>query len=559
MGADERTQLNALRKWAETVPEFRPQGTNEPQKGAFACDADEIGYGGAATGGKSILGLLKALYQHHNTVIFRQTLPMHSGLIRKIKQWLPNQLKGNPPVLLPERKRKVIAKQIRLAYLNHEDHLDGEQGNAKDCAIFDEAVQFPREWINRIAAHIRPDSPEEFAAAGLKCQLVLTFNPPLNSVGLWVLDMFGPWIDENHKMYPVPYGEVLYCCYYRGRDFFFRENTPLTHDPIDGKELDFPIYLKSRTFFKATIKDNEEFRNNKTYIATLQSQDEKVMRAFLYGDWDASLVDALGQIFKTKPYKDCLNRWREVESSQSEPKIWPLALGFDTAHGGGDDNAFYPIWEGGYFGTKSIVKGESVPDAGKLCDWLENEILERWKCSPEFIPICYDELGGYDFGHEWTRRHPTALVYKFKGSQSAGVQGIFKSLVKPDNDNYAKPKNNWNAMGGLPWYSEGVKFRDKISAAYVRLGDATRHPEYTGIAFPPDNDLQRQLTSRLAPVDKDRVGITPKEKFIKDFGKSPNEADAAVMAYWFIDVVLKFGLSKREIERFEEIQRVRCS
>src|SRR5215813_1111270 len=56
-----------------------------PQKGqqdkAYNSDADVIGYGGAAGGGKSFLGLGLAATKHHRSIIFRRVFPSVRGLI----------------------------------------------------------------------------------------------------------------------------------------------------------------------------------------------------------------------------------------------------------------------------------------------------------------------------------------------------------------------------------------------------------------------------------------------------------------------------------------------
>ena len=275
----------------------------------------------------------------------------------------------------------------------------------------------------------------------------------------------------------------------------------------------------------------------------------------LDGDMAGQLSDKIGQIFKGDAYKDAQARWRKINEDGKQPTSLPLCIGLDTAQGGDDDNVYFPIWEHGYVGIKGIVNGKNAADAGKLCDWLEKEFKDRWNCEPDEIPISVDAIGGRDFIYEWSRRWPNSIVYKFKGSDSAGVQGIFKThkdMSAPDQ------AAEWNHVAQLPWFSQGVTFLNKISAAWIRMGDATRHPAFS-IALPPDNEAQRQLTSRTeGKGEKARMSISPKEEFVKDFGKSPNEADAIVMAYWFIDVVLRLKLlSKDQIARFEEIQRIR--
>jgi len=559
-----------------------------PQEILMSTTARVIGFGGAGGGGKTYGMVGKALLQHDSVMILRRTFSQFEEMSKNFERLAGRENVTDKGLIVkfrnPKTKHKQIkARSIKLGHLNNLKDWEIYAGNPHDLLGFDEVTGFSENIVRGLMAWNRS------TIKGQLCQTLMTFNPPLTPMGLWVIAFFGPWVDENfldHNRRPLAAksGEILHVAYINDEDYFFREPQMLTHHPVTGKELPDAVATVSRTFIRARIEDNPH-QDQAEYKSRLQGMGSEWQRAILYGEMSSSLVDQIGQIFKGDPYKECQARWKAMDIAGTLPKSIPLAVGLDTAQGGKDDNCYFPIWETGIFGTKGLIKGEGVrykvdemrdwmvahnllkegsTEAGwlgaanaiSICMWLEKEFKERWECAADEIPICVDAIGGADFLSIWCIAFPNSLVHKFRGSDGAGVTGI---LLPPRTT--VKVEKAWNHAAQLPFYSHGVKYTNKIAAAWCRLGDATRHQEFK-IAFPPDNELRRQLTSRRTndnSQEKSRMGITPKDKFSEEIGQSPNEADAAVMAYWFIDVVLKFGLSKAEIARFEEIQRVRCS
>lgn len=528
-----------------------------PQMMAITSEATIVVFGGGAGGGKSDFIIGNALLNHQYSLILRRTYSEFEQIQKRLIDLVGPENVTDKDTLVRfagQKHPSIKAKRIKLGHMNTPlKDWKKYAGSEYDNISIDEFTDFPETIIRKITTWLRSIDPNQ------KCRLNLTCNPPTDSKGLWVIGFIAPWVDptfvdHNKRPLSAKSGEVLHVARINDVDYFYREPQEITHHPVTGKQLTAPASTISRTFIQSLVKDNP-FYAGKEYEKRLQALDERDYAAMYLGEWKSSLVDAIGQIFRGEAYKECLARWRSIEGTEHQPDGMPLCLGFDTAQGGEDDNTYIPIWECGYFGQKGSVSGKSANDAGKLCDWMENEIRTRWSCEPDEIPLSVDAIGGRDFIYEWVRRWPNALVYKFRGSEGAGVRGIFQT----HKDQAATTDTaTINAVSKLPFYSQGVTFLNKISAAYIRLGDATRHPDYR-IAFPPDNELQRQLTARTAGTEKNRMAISPKEQFVKEFGKSPNEADAAVMAYWFIDVAIHLMLSAKELERFDEIQRIRAS
>jgi hypothetical protein len=567
--AEEADRVRDLPIWSPKDPEFPDIYT--PQMALVESDADIIFFGGGVGSGKTFAVACLALTQSESTLILRREFSQHEEIVNVFTKLVgAENIVGGTLIKWRDESKKnktIRAKRIRLGHLQHpEKDWQKYQGLQFGQVIIDEATAFPEKIIRLLMAWNR--KPAEFKNGKIvhkkidKIKTIFTFNPPITHEGLWILKPIAPWEDENfrdHHGKPMrpKYGEILHVLNLDNEEYFFWEHTETDIHPVTGKPLGMVFTTVSRTFIKATLKDNAYLRNDPVYIAKLQAMPPEWRKAMLEGDMSAQLVDQINQIFKGDALKECQARWRAINDSGNAPITMPLAIGLDTAQGGDDDNVYFPIWERGYIGQKGMINGRNASDATKLCDWLEAQFYERWRAMPDEIPICVDAIGGRDFAHEWRRRHPTSILHEFKGSNSAGVMGIFKTKVPKENE-VSKEERQHNAAADMPFYSIGVNFSTKISGAYIRMGDATRHPDFA-IALPPDNELIRQLAARTAKPDQNRMGISPKEQFIKDFGKSPNEADAAVMAYWFIDVVLKFGLTKAEIARFEDIQRVRCS
>lgn len=531
MPIDPRRELELRRRLQAETPQFRPQKSNAPQCEAFNSDADEIGYGGAAGGGKTFLGFMMAMYKHWHSVVFRRNLDQHGALIEIIRGFDEKHLKGYPPVYRPDNStRKVKAKKIQFAHLDHESDLEKHQGKAKDFLWFDEAVHFHRHEIQRLAAHLRPLEPLNFAGSGLKCQLLLTFNPPLDQRGLWVLDMFGPWINSDHPMYPQPSGKVLYCCYWNGTDYFYESDEPLTHDPATGQPLDAVINLKSRTFFKAMLSDNEALKNNVAYIATLQGMSEVERRAFLDGEMTASLVDEAGQIVKRKSWEAAVRRW--PDAMKAVEKMPPLCISIDIASGGEDHFVCMPFWKYGHAGMPHGIEGKHVGNPQLQVAHVEQYMFDVLHTSPDQTAIIYDASGGWGsgFAEVWRTKYPNGQLIPFEGGKAAGINQIYNGIGKDEQ---------LGELSGMPKASGPIGFQNRIGAAWYRAGEMLDHPMFQ-LAVPPHTRLAKEAQSRLVEERNGKlITIESKEKISKKLNHSPDYADAWVMGLWYLSVELR--------------------
>src|SRR3981189_2997714 len=85
------------------------------------------------------------------------------------------------------------------------------QGRPKDLLALDEATNFLEAQARFLMGWVRTTIP------GQRCRAVLTFNPPTTTEGQWVLQFFGPWLDENHPN-PAKPGELRWFAVIDGKD-----------------------------------------------------------------------------------------------------------------------------------------------------------------------------------------------------------------------------------------------------------------------------------------------------------------------------------------------------
>ena len=91
---------------------------------------------------------------------------------------------------------------IRFAAMQYESDKKNFQGRPFDFYGFDEAAEFTESQVRFVIGWNRS------TRQGQKCRVVLTFNPPIDEAGEWVVRFFSPWLDETHKN-PARDGELL--------------------------------------------------------------------------------------------------------------------------------------------------------------------------------------------------------------------------------------------------------------------------------------------------------------------------------------------------------------
>lgn len=467
---EERAELDSLLTSDKTI--WRP--LPGPQTMAFESEADIIGYGGAAGGGKTDLACGKSLTQHRKVGIFRLNGTELTGVLDRITELLGgrNGYNGKDNIW---RTRRADGVQIQLEFGSFPNPDDEKkyQGRPHDLLVFDEAANMRESAVRFLLGWLRTTVP------GQKCQALLTFNPPTTAEGRWIIQFFAPWLDKKHPN-PAKPGELRWFATVDGKDVEVDTGEPFEHNG----ELITPL---SRTFIPSRISDNPYLMGT-GYMAQLQSLPEPLRSQMLYGDFQAGMEDDPWQVIPTAWAEAAMARWKRPD------KLLPMdSLGVDVARGG-KDNTILARRHGMWFDEPLAYPGTQTPDGPTIAGLVVAAQRDR-------APIHIDVIGvgssPYDFLNEM-------------GQQVMGV-------------NVAEAALGMDKSGRL-------RFKNQRSELWWRMREALDPANNTGIALPPD---QRLLADLCAPTWKlvgQTVAVASREEILEKIGRSPDYASAYCLA-----------------------------
>lgn len=467
---------------------------NSPQAAAVASEADQIGYGGAAGGGKSDLQLGMAGTLHQRSIIFRRVFPSLRGMIERSREIFNSESRTHLKDSYNEQLhvwRMGDGRIIEFGSAQYEQDLKKYQGQPHDFLGIDEATEFPERFIRFLMGWNRTADPRQ------RCRLLLTFNPPMDSAGEWVVAFFAPWLDETYSD-PAVDGEIRYVARVDDRDVFYRS-------PEDAPE-DLKNVLKRRTFFHASLKDNPVLLAS-GYESTIEALPEP-LRSLLKGNFNAARIVDPWQVIPTAWVKAAQARWVE-----QEPEAALLSsVGIDVARGGKDKTVlarFFGKWLAPlekYAGALTL-NGQSVaalaaPHAHALTGF--------------FIDVIGIGASAYD-------------MMRANGLRVQGVNFSEAEVIRDMRDKSGR-----------------LKFRNMRAAAYWKFREALDPETGENLALPPDPELLADLIAARWELTAGGVLIESKEDISERLGRSPDCADAAVLGYWGI----KHGRSNSAVGAF---------
>ena len=137
-----------------------PKWTPLPGKQAMAyvSQADVIGYGGAAGGGKSALACGKALTQHRKVLILRREATQLTGIIDELKGIVGNSDGYNGAEKI---WRMADGRQIEFGSTPNLDDWNKYQGRPHDLLVFDEAANFLESQVRALLGWLRSTDPKQ--------------------------------------------------------------------------------------------------------------------------------------------------------------------------------------------------------------------------------------------------------------------------------------------------------------------------------------------------------------------------------------------------------------
>lgn len=529
MTEEERAELDAL--VAADLAERPWVPLPGPQTLAYESQADVIGYGGAAGGGKTDLAVGKALTQHHEALFLRREATQLKGILRRFEQLLGGTDGYNGQ---DKRWKKAGPRGVDVEFGSCPNLGDEtkHQGNPHDLLVFDEAANFLEQQVNFLLGWNRSTRP------GVHSQALLTFNPPTSAEGRWIVDFFGPWLDKKHALYPTEPGAIRYVVTVPGENETFRyvwvaDATPcvivageLVYDfnPRDYKPEDI-IVPQSRTFIPARISDNPYLAQT-GYLRVLQAMPEPLRSQLLYGDFHAGMTDDPWQVIPTAWVEAAQARWK-----RRSPKGEMMSQGVDVARGGQDNTIIadrYKVPQGTshYYDELSVHPGTSTPNGSTVAGLV---IARRRHKAPIHIDVIGVGASPYD-------------VLKEAEQDVYGINVSEKAL-------------GTDKSGRLTFFNR----RSELWWLFREILD----PEAdTGVELPPDPELLKELCAPRWELSGMTIKVESREDIVKRVGRSPDRASAIVLAA--IDTpkiqdMRKFTSERHEVLRYDPYEHLTTS
>jgi len=221
----------------------------------------------------------------------------------------------------------------------------------------------------------------------------------------------------------------------------------------------------------------------------------------LYGDFSIGLQDDEWQVIPTAWVRVAQARWTpERPTMEVDGEAVPVVLsqvGADVAQGGADNTLIAKRY-GDWFAAPEVHPGVSVPDAQHNADHIERAR------DPEAVAyIDADGIGASTY-HLLVAKVSSGHIRAFKGS--------------------AKTKERDRARV--------LQFVNTRAAAWWALRDALDPAYGSTIALPPSRELRVELCSARYETQTNGIKIEDKDDIKKRLGRSPDLADAYVMANW---------------------------
>jgi hypothetical protein len=445
-----------------------------PQTEAYLSKADVLLYGGQAGGGKSFLevGLSQ---EHRRTIVFRREVSQTDGLEEAGKQifgadgFNGSDLEWSFP----------DGRSLKLAGMKEPDSWLKYAGRERDLICFDEAGEFLRIQVASLLAWNR--GPE-----GQRCRVVLGSNPPRSADGAWLIEWFAPWLDENWPDRALP-GELRYAV-------INGQGKPIWQDGPEEVLIDGDLYKPlSFTFVPASLADNP-FRDTPEYRAKLNSLPEPLRSQLLKGLFSLGGEDDPWQVIPTDWIQQALARWKP----QPPVNVPMCCIGADVAQGG-PDNTVLAIRHDGWFAPLICVPGTQTPGGTDVAGL----VIAKRRDGAQVVIDIGGGWGGDAYAH-----------LKANEIDCIGYMGVKDSTARTQD--------------------KQLRFTNVRSQAYWQFREAL-NPDQAGgssIALPNDKELIAELCAPRFDVISRGIKVEPKDEVKKRLGRSPDKADAVVMAWY---------------------------
>jgi hypothetical protein len=355
---------------------------------------------------------------------------------------------------------------------------------------------------------------------------VLASNPPTPSTqynqrsasGQWIIRRYAPWLDPQYRdplgLGPAAPGELRWFVTIDGVEKEWPNGLPFLHSPSHAstssqasassssssssshrdEEL---IQPKSRTFIPARVSDNP-YLSDSDYEGQLQKLPEPLRSAMLYGDFSVTLSDKPMQLIPADWLRAATARHAALANTPAHLNTPMLSIGVDVARGGTDSTVLAPR-RGNVFEDLVILPAASVrtgPEVGA-------RVLSHRRDQATLV-IDANGVGAsvYDYLTTQTNLDPGTDVRSYVGSTSSSARDL--------SGNYG--------------------FVNLRSEAYWKLREMLDPSSPYPIAVPPDEELMEELLTITWEEQSGKIKVIPKKDLVKILGRSPDKADALVLA-----------------------------
>ncbi|HEM7530070.1 TPA: terminase [Acinetobacter nosocomialis] len=486
---DEDEQAEIAKLLADAPIWFPLEG---PQMAAYLSQADVIGYGGAAGGGKTDLIVGSSLNIHKRVLVVRREKAQTEGIIQRAEEILGHKNGYNSQKSFWNLGK---GKLIEFGGLDNPGDEKRWQGRAHDLKALDEATEI-REWQARfVMGWNRSSDPT------IKSKCLLTFNPPTTAEGRWVIDFFAPWIKKGYPN-PAQPGELRWFARVNGKEQEVESNKQFVlidnqivydFDPKDYKPEDI-ITPKSRTFIPARVTDNKYYMET-GYMSTLQALPEPLRSQMLYGDFGAGIEDDPWQVIPTAWVEAAQARWKPEDEMRLMYKgVFAMdSYGLDVARGGKDSTIGYAR-HGLWYNRANVLEGIQSKDGPASASFAVSHVRDG-------APIHVDVIG------------VGASTYDFL--KQSGMH-----VIPVDVRNAA---NSFDRSGRLTFFNLRSQlwwqFRESLDPAYGST-----------VALPPEPELLADLTAPRWGLQGANIKVESREDIVKRIGRSPDYGSAIINA-----------------------------
>ncbi len=236
----------------------------EKQRLFHSCPADEVLYGGAAGGGKSVALVMDALdyalrYSGSTIVLFRRTYPeLEESLILNALKFYPRQIYSYNE---SKKTMKLInGSRILFRYLEKKNDETRYQGAEFQYIGFDELTHFNKKQYEFLKSRLRGSTKQpKYIRA--------TANP----------DPHNPENNQWIKQYFIDFASPM--------------------------KIKKDKQGRTRAYIPATVYDNPYLlENDPDYVKRLESLPELEKQAFLYGNWNIQIEGLVYDNFKPEKH-----------------------------------------------------------------------------------------------------------------------------------------------------------------------------------------------------------------------------------------------------------------